>query len=64
MQTTSSEGGDRGSLSLSDDQNQLVEAVAKANKNTVVVAVTPGALLMPWADKVAAVLVPFMPGQE
>ena len=64
VQTTSSEGGDRGSLSLSDDQNQLVEAVAKANKNTVVVAVTPGALLMPWADKVAAVLVPFMPGQE
>lgn len=62
--TTSSEGGDRGSLSLNDGGDDLISLVAKANPNTVAVVVTPGALLTPWSDAVKSVLVNFMPGQE
>eukprot|EP00755_Sulcionema_specki_P016436 Sspe_Gene.10360::Locus_3458_Transcript_1_1_Confidence_1.000_Length_2315::g.10360::m.10360/K05349/bglX; beta-glucosidase len=60
--TTSSEGSDRKSLSL--DQDSLVQAVAAQKTPTVVVAVTPGAILTPWRHQVSAILVPFMPGQE
>jgi beta-glucosidase len=62
--TTSSEGSDRSTLSLSDDENDLVAAAATANSNTIVVANAPGALLMPWADDVAAILMSFMPGEQ
>lgn len=75
--TLSHEGGDRASLSLDDGcndgtqcggapdkQNALIEAVAAANPNTVVVLSVPGAVLMPWSPKVAAILVNFMPGQQ
>lgn len=62
--TSSSEGGDRGNLGLSNE-DALINNVAKiAGKKTIVVAVTPGALLTPWRDAVGAVLTPFMPGQE
>ena len=44
------------------NQNAMVAAVAAANKNTVVVASVPGAVLMPWSPDVAAILVNFMPG--
>jgi beta-glucosidase len=62
--TTSSEGGDRGDLNLNNDANDLISSVAGVNKRTIAVAVTPGALLTPWSDEVAAVIVSFMPGQE
>eukprot|EP00051_Salpingoeca_urceolata_P028005 m.484425 g.484425 ORF g.484425 m.484425 type:complete len:780 (-) comp23350_c0_seq1:125-2464(-) len=62
--TSSSEGSDRKTLALDPSQDALVEAVAKANKNTIVVVVTPGAVLMPWKDQVSAIAVVFMPGQE
>ncbi|MEO6602876.1 MAG: glycoside hydrolase family 3 C-terminal domain-containing protein, partial [Polyangiaceae bacterium] len=58
----SSEGADRPSLSLGFDA--LVTAVANANPNTIVVLNVPGAVLMPWLDQVAAVLVAWYPGQE
>ena len=62
--TDSSEGGDRGSLSLDGDADKLIAAVAAANAKTVSVMVSPGAILTPWRDSVAATLVSFMPGQE
>lgn len=67
--TSSSEGSDRTSLNLDNGGDDLIQAVVAATqanetKKVVVVAVTPGALLTPWADSVAAVLVPFVPGQE
>ncbi|CAK0869440.1 unnamed protein product [Prorocentrum cordatum] len=46
------------------NQNELVRAVAAANSKTIVVASAPGAVLMPWSNSVAAVLLNFMPGQE
>jgi beta-glucosidase len=45
-------------------QNALISAVARANKRTVVVLSVPGAVLTPWREEVAAVLVNFMPGQQ
>ena len=62
--TNSGEGTDRKSLSLDNKADGLISAVAKANKRTIVVAVSPGAILMPWRDEVGAILLPFLPGQE
>lgn len=64
MSTTSSEGSDRPSLSFSDSQNAIAEAVAAAQKRTVVVMVNPGAVLTPWSGNVSAVITMFMPGLE
>jgi beta-glucosidase len=49
-------------LRLDDNQDALIEAVAKANPNTVVVLETGGPVLMPWIDKVAGVLEAWYPG--
>jgi beta-glucosidase len=56
------EGMDRSTLSLQADQDRLIEAVAAANPNTVVVLSTGGPVAMPWLDKVAAVMETWMPG--
>lgn len=64
IHTTSSEGSDRKSLSFAAADDAMVAAVAKAQKNTVVVMVNPGAVLTPWSDDVAAALTMFMPGLE
>ena len=58
------EGADRPSLSLPGDADALISAVAAANKNTVVVLNTSGAVLMPWLDRVKAVLEAWYPGQD
>jgi beta-glucosidase len=58
------EGMDRYTLSLPGDQNQLIDAVARANRRTVVVLNTGGAVLMPWLDRVSGVLETWYPGQQ
>jgi beta-glucosidase len=58
------EGEDRTSLSLPDDQDDLVAAVAAANPNTVVVINSGSPVTMPWLDDVAAVVQLWFPGQE
>ncbi len=50
------------SLTLPDNQNALIEAVAAANPKTVVVLETGGPVLTPWIDKPAAVLEAWYPG--
>ncbi|WP_432970154.1 beta-glucosidase H [Dactylosporangium sp. CA-233914] len=57
------EGADRDSLSLPGDQNALIEAVAQANPRTIVVLNTAGPVLMPWLNKVEAVVQAWLPGQ-
>ncbi len=57
-----SEGMDLKNLSLPDNQDALIEAVAAANPHTIVVLETGGAVLMPWIDKVAAVVESWYPG--
>jgi len=56
-----SEGFD-GSLELEGNQNALVAAVAKANPRTIVVVESGGAVFMPWAPQVPAILEAFYPG--
>jgi beta-glucosidase len=57
------EGRDH-SISLSGNQDQLIEAVARANPHTVVVLKTGSAVLMPWANRVPAILEAWYPGEE
>jgi len=59
----STEGADNTTLDLSGIQDQLIEAVAAANPDTVVVLDTGGAVLMPWLPQVQAVLEAWYPGQ-
>ena len=58
------EGTDLPNITLPGRQNELVEAVAKANSNTIVVLQTGGPVEMPWLDKVAGVIEAWYPGQE
>jgi beta-glucosidase len=51
-------------LSLSGNQDQLVEMVAAANPHTVVVIKSGSAILMPWVSRVAAILEAWYPGEE
>ena len=57
-----SEGMDLKNLSLPDNQDALIEAVAAANPRTIVVLETGGAVLMPWIDKVSGVVEAWYPG--
>ena len=49
---------------LPGDQNKLVEEVAAANPNTIVVLNTSQPVALPWVDKVKAVLQMWWPGDE
>ncbi len=51
-----------GNLKLDDHQDELIKTIAKANKKTIVVLENGGPVLMPWLNKVAAVLVAWYPG--
>jgi beta-glucosidase len=59
-----SEGFDRKDLDLPGHQNELVEAVAAVNPRTVVVVNSGSPVLMPWLDRVGAVLLGWFGGQE
>jgi beta-glucosidase len=56
------ENSDLETLSLSADQNKLIEAVAGANPKTIVVLETGSPATMPWIDKVAGVVEAWYPG--
>jgi beta-glucosidase len=58
------EGADRVDMKLPGRQNELIEKVAKANKNTIVILNVGSAVEMPWIDKVPAVLQMWYDGQE
>lgn len=50
------------SLTLPDRQDALIAAVAGAARRSIVVLETGGAVLMPWADRVDAILQGWYPG--
>nr|MBA2697911.1 glycoside hydrolase family 3 C-terminal domain-containing protein [Nocardioidaceae bacterium] len=56
------EGLDSQGTGLPDGQEQLIERVAAANPRTVVVIESGGAISVPWASKVPAVIAAFYPG--
>jgi beta-glucosidase len=51
-------------LSLPDNQDALVAAVASANPNTIVVLETGGAVAMPWIGQVRGVVEAWYPGSR
>jgi len=55
---------DVANLSLPDNQDALVDAVAKANPKTVVVLQTGGPILMPWLGNVGAAIEAWYPGTQ
>jgi beta-glucosidase len=61
---TQSEGADQKSLSLSGNQDALVQAVAAANPHTIVVVKSGNPVLMPWLSQVPAVVEAWYPGEE
>ncbi len=58
-----SEGYDRSHMRMPACQNALIEAVAEANPNTVVVLHNGSPVEMPWLDKVKGVLEAYLGGQ-
>lgn len=58
------EGVDRAGLTLPGRQDDLVQAVAAANPNTVVLLQTGGPVAMPWLDQIPALIQGWFPGQE
>jgi beta-glucosidase len=58
------EGADQTSLNLPGNQNELIDAVTKANPNTIVVLNTGGPVTMPWVNNAKAVLEAWYPGQS
>lgn len=57
------EGFDLPDLSLPWGQDAVIDAVATANPNTVVVLETGNPVSMPWRDKVRAIIEAWYPGQ-
>jgi len=63
-QETESEGADR-TFALPPGQNELIQAMSAANKNTVVVVTSGGSFDMtPWIDRVPALIEAWYPGQQ
>lgn len=59
-----SEGRDRPHMRLPGRQDELIRAVASANRRTIVVLNCGSPVEMPWIDEVPAVLLAYYPGQE
>jgi len=58
-----SEGYDRKHMRMPDSQNRVIEAVAEANPNTVVVLHNGSPVEMPWIHQVKGVLEAYLGGQ-
>ena len=58
------EGADRQDFALPYGQNEVIEALVKANPNTVVVGLTGNAYAMPWIKNVPAVVQGWYGGSE
>lgn len=57
------EGFDNADLSLPWGQDAVIEAVADANPNTIVVLETGNPVAMPWRERVRAIVQAWYPGQ-
>ncbi|WP_264566599.1 glycoside hydrolase family 3 C-terminal domain-containing protein [Flavobacterium sp. N3904] len=58
-----SEGYDRANMDMPAGHNQLIDAVAKVNKNVVVVLMNGSAVSMPWKKEVSAIVEAYLGGQ-
>jgi beta-glucosidase len=59
------EGGvnDKEDLKLPGKQDELINAIAEVNPNTIVVLINATPIEMPWINKVSAIVEAFYPGQ-
>jgi beta-glucosidase len=57
------EGSDKPDLSLPWGQDAVIEAVAAANPNAIVVLETGNPVAMPWRDSASAIVETWYPGQ-
>ncbi|MDR3146363.1 MAG: glycoside hydrolase family 3 C-terminal domain-containing protein [Treponema sp.] len=58
-----SEGFDRSSLAMPESHTRLIEAVAAANPNTVVILQCGAPVELPWAGRVKGILLAYLGGQ-
>ncbi len=58
------EGVDRKNYGLPYNQDQIISALSKANKNLAVVLISGNAVSMPWVEKVPAILQSWYLGSE
>jgi beta-glucosidase len=58
-----SEGFDRDNMKMPEGHLRMIEAVAAANANTVVVLLCGSAVECPWADRVKSILYMGLPGE-
>lgn len=58
------EGADRSELGLPYAQDSVIEALAEANKNLVVVNISGNAIAMPWVAKVPSIMQGWFLGSE
>ena len=58
-----SEGMDRTNLDLPQNQNNLIEELCNINKNVIVVLSNGSPVLMPWKDKVKAIITGYLGGE-
>jgi beta-glucosidase len=62
--TLATEGHDLPDINLPKNQDAMIAAIAAANSRTALVLKDNASVLMPWIDKVPAVLEAWYPGQE
>jgi len=58
-----SEGFDRVTLSLPENQNRLIEAVTDCNQNVVVILSGGAPMELPWLNKVKGILLTYLSGE-
>lgn len=58
------EGRDRGTFELPEEQEELIRAVARVQERTVVAINAGSPIRMDWAEEVPAILMMWYPGQE
>lgn len=58
-----SEGVDRETLDLPENQTKLIEEVCKVNKNTIIVLSNGAPITMPWKNKVKAIITGYLGGE-
>ena len=58
-----SEGMDRTNLELPQNQNNLIEELCSINKNVIVALSNGSPILMPWKDKVKAIITGYLGGE-
>ena len=58
------EGADRESLDIPANQNELISEILKVQKNVVVVLHGGAAMVLPWRDKVSAILCMYLGGDQ